>query len=375
MARKIPLSANRGRRGGNGGGRRRRNGWSCKWSDELKVKKDESAWIQLTKATYRAHGEDGEVPFFSAPMFKLQYPNRWGGTSYGYFRGNGGDDCTLQQLADSQDPNVQEPKYGEPNRFFVNVVHYALYHREPVVKNGETLTYSQGKLKGQPVYRWEEVKSVRDRKQLLKDPDSENLGFYRKKFLELPATQFRVVQEINRKARSMCKCGGALFPSVFICGNCEEVLLDVDDADMTDSEIANYGDQDIRCRHCGEVDFPQAEYDCDSCDNPRPHEYYEVAAKIKKVIGSTGYPTLALDTVIPLSDMVFENKAPVVEPDPDDPEKMVFTEEPLEKIAEAQFDFDEYTTPKTNAEYSDMLGLREGDIGYASSAKRYNKFR
>ena len=107
MARKIPLSANRGRRGGGNGGRRRRNGWSCKWSDQLKLKKEESAWIQLTKATYRAHGEDGEVSFYSAPMFKLQYESKWG-TSYGYFRGNGGDDCTLQQLADSQDPNVQE---------------------------------------------------------------------------------------------------------------------------------------------------------------------------------------------------------------------------------------------------------------------------
>ena len=366
----IPMSAGRTRRDSKGNPRGKRAGWSAKWSDELKIGKDESAWIQLTPGKYSS--EEGVQPYFSAPMFKLQFNNKFGTTSWGYFRGNGGPDCTLQKLADSNNPNVQEPKYGEPNRFYVGIIHYALYHKTPIEKNGQVITYSEGKLKGQPVYQWNEVKSVREKKQLLTAGDVDSLGFYRKKFLELPATQFKVVQEIARKARSICKCGGTLFPSVFVCPACENVLLDTNESDMTDSEIMNYADQDIRCRHCGAVEFPRAEYDCDSCADPRPHEYHEVVAKLKKVTGPTGYPTIALDSVVPVTEFTMENKqCPVTV----NGEGALAYDESLDNLMKNQFDFEEYTKPRTNAEYAEMLGLREGDIGFASSAKRYNNFR
>lgn len=367
----IPLSANRGRNG-KGGPRQKKAGWSAKWSDELKIGKEESAWIQITPGKYE--GEDGNLQsYYCAPMFKLQFQNKFGGTSWGYYRGNGGPDCTLQQCADSKNSNVEEPKYGAPNRFFVNVIHYGVYARTPLEKDGKTVTYADGKLKGQPIYIWNEVKTVREKRQLISSGDPEDVGFFRKKFLELPATQFKIIQEVAKKARSMCKCGGTLFPSVFVCPECEGVLLDASESDMTDSEIANYGDQDIRCRHCGSVNFPRAEYDCDSCPDPRPHEYHEVAAKIKKVTGNNGYPSLAVDNVVSMQDHTFENKKHVVESVKED--GTFKYPEDIENLMKAQYDFEAYTAPKTNAEYSELLGLREGDIGFVSNAKRYNNFR
>lgn len=369
MGRNIPLSANRGRRGGRG----KRSGWSCKWSDQLKMKDGESTWIQLTPGNYPVHDAPGATaPFLGLAMFKLQYTNERGYQSWGYFLEEEGG-STLSARADAEDPNVSEPKYGDVNRYYVGIIHYELYVSEPVMKNGEPMMYSRGKLKGKPVYNWKPVTSIRDRKRLLKDPDeAENIGLYRKKFLEMPPSHFKVVQEINRKARAMCKCSGSLFPSVFVCGACEEVLLETEDTDMSDGEVAAYGDQEIRCRHCGAVDFPRAEYDCDSCDDPRPHEYHEVAAKIKRTTGSDGFPVYNLESVVSMPDFTMADKetCPVV--DVTEEGEFVY-DEALTKLIKNQFDFVEYTRPKTDAEYSKMLGLRPGEIGYVSSAKGYDR--
>jgi ribosomal protein L37E len=361
----IPMSGSRAKRGGTGRGGKKA-GWAVKWTDELKIDKDGSATIQLTPAKYNVAGD--VMPYFTAPMFQIQYQNKNGNTSWSWLRGTGDNNCVLQKLADSNHGAVKAPKYGDNNRFYVNVIHYSVFGRSPVERDGQVIRYSDGKLKGQPIYRWDEAKSIRDRKALLNKGDSEDVCFYRKKFLELPATQFKVIQEISRKARSMCKCGGTLFPSIFTCSKCEEILLNVEDTEKTDSEIAQFADQDTRCRHCGHVDFPVAQFDCDNCQDPKPHEYYEVVAKVKKIAGSNGFPTLVLDSVVPVGDFLLDNKSSVVN-----------TEgkygEDLDKLMTAQYDFEAYTEPKSAAEISEMLGLREGDIGFASNTKRYNNFR
>jgi hypothetical protein len=357
------MSGSRAKRG-SAGNRAKRAGWATKWSDELKIDKDGSATIQLTPAKYNIDGD--VMPYFTAPMFQIQFQNRNGNTSWAWLRSSG-PDCTLQKLADSSHPAVKAPRYGDNNRFYVNVIHYSVFGRTAVERNGEVVRYSEGKLKGQPVYRWDEAKTFRDRKQLVSS-GKDDVCFYRKKFLELPATQFKVIQEISRKARGICKCGGNLFPSIFTCSGCEEVLLNIEDTDKTDVEISQFADQDTRCRHCGVVDFPVAQYDCDRCQNPVPLEYYEVVAKVKKIAGSNGFPTLVLDSVVPVSEFVLENKEPVL-----DPEGRY--DDDLNKLISAQYDFEAYTAPKSAAEISEMLGLREGDIGFASNAKRYNNFR
>lgn len=374
MARHIPLSANRGRSGGRGG--QRRNGWSCKWSDELKLRDGESAWFQLTPGSYPVHdAPEATAPFLGLPMFKLQYTNPRGYTSYGYFR-ESEEGGTLSARAEAEDPNVNEPKYGDVNRYFVGVMHYALYQQVPVEKNGQPLLYSHGKMKGKQVYNWSPVLSIRDRKKILASGDMEGIGLYRKKFLEMPSSHFKVVQEINRRARSMCRCGGALFPSLFVCSGCEEPLLETEDSDLTDGEIAAYGDSEIRCRHCGAVEFPRAEYDCDTCDDPRPHKYHQVAAQVSRTKGSDGYPSYSLTAVISMADLVLaDGTTRAVTGVAPDTEEFQYPEE-LEKLITNQFDFEAYTAPKSDEEYSNMLGLRQGEIGYAASAKSYgNNFR
>jgi len=366
----IPMSASRPRF--DRGGRRKGSGWSAKWSDELKIGKDETVTIQLTPAKYLSKDASGETetPFFSAAMFQLQFQNKFGGTSWQYCRGQDQEPCTLQDLADSNHPAIKEPKYGEPNRYFVNVVQYSVFERTPVVRNGAPMLYTTGKLKGQPVYNWAEAKSVRERRALVA-AGGENVAFYRKKFLELSAPQFKVIQEAAKKARSMCYCGGALFPSIFVCDSCEEVLLDTESVAMTDSEVANYGDQDLRCRHCDVVGFPRPVFDCDSCKDPRPHQYSDVVIKLKKTMGSNGFPALSLDGVFSASEHRMDNRDVVATMDGG---KFVYPDD-LTVLMKAQYDFAEYTAPKSNAEYSTMMGLRDGEIGFVSDSKRYDKFR
>jgi hypothetical protein len=374
-ARNIPLSANRGRHGGGRGGQRR-SGWACKWSDQLKMGNGESAWIQLTPGAYPVHDQPSTMaPYLGLPMFKIQYTNERGYTSWGYFRESEGG-STLSLRSEAEDPNVAAPKYGDINRYFVGVIHYALYRRECVMKDGKPLLFSNGKLKGKPVFNWGPVTSIRERKQLLQSGDPEDIGLYRKKFIEMPNSHFKVVQEIGRRARGLCRCGtGTLFPSVFVCSGCEEVLLETEDSDMTDADVAAYGDQDIRCPHCGVVDFPRAEYDCDSCDDPRPHKYYEVAAQISRTLGDDGFPSYSLTSVISMANMVLADGSTRPVTGTDDKDEFTY-DESLTKLISNQFDFDGYTAPKTDAEYGQMLGLRQGDIGYASSAKGYdNNFR
>jgi hypothetical protein len=366
----IPMSASRPR--ADRGGRRKGAGWSAKWSDELKIANDETVAIQLTPAKYLSSDSNGDVEtsFFSAPMFQLQFQNKNGNTSWGYFRGQPNGPCTLQELADSNHAAVKEPRYGEPNRFFVNIIQYSVFQRVPIMREGKPMTYSTGKLKGQPVYGWNEAKSVRERRALAA-AQSEDVTFYRKKFLEMSAPQFKIIQEAARKARSMCRCGGSLFPGIFVCDTCEEVLLDTSTAEMSDSEIASYGDQDLRCRHCSAVGFPRPVFDCDTCKDPNPHLFSEVVIKLKKVQGANGFPSLVLDNVLPVTEFRLENKEVLATVEDGN---LVYPED-VAALMKVQYDFNEYTAPKSNAEYASMLGLRDGDIGFVTDTKRYDRFR
>ena len=366
MAR-IPMTASSRRPKRGGGGNRNRNGWSAKWSDELKLREGETAWVMLTPGNYRTSTGD-QAAWLEVPMYKVQYINKWGNQSWGYFRGHSRGDCTLKDRSDCGDTRVSAPKYGEPNRFFMNLVHLDLFRREQVMdKTGSPLRYRGGKLKGEIVHRWESVSSIRERKDIIKNGDFEDCSFFRKKFVELPFTHFESLKGIARTAASMCSCGGSLVPAVFACEECEDILLDVEDCDLSEAEVRRFGNNSIRCNGCGHIGFPHEQSICDSCDNPDAISPWRVAAQITKVRDGQ-WPTIRVLKVVPLSEYEFpDGSSPL-----DEDGELV---EDLKKIADAQFDLEEYTAAKENSYYSDILELREGDIGFAAESADYGKFR
>lgn len=375
----IPLTASSRRDNQRNNNRGKRNGWAAKWSDELRLKDGDTAWISLTPGDYPA--EDGDrSQFLGLPMFKVQYTNKWGNQSWGYFRGEESGTCTLSERADCGDTRVSSPRYGEPNRFFMNVVHFDLFRREQVNdKSGAPLRYRHGKLKGEIVHRWDAINSLREKKDTIKQKKFDDCCFFRKKFLELPATHFEKIKEIGRQAGQMCGCGGSLFPAVYTCETCEDILLDVEDTDLTEGEVKRFGDNSIRCGACGHVGYPQSQSLCDSCEDPTPLHFWEVAAQITKVREGQ-WPTIRVDKVIPLADFrLADGTSPVAVDEDGNPEldaegKLIFPED-LDKLVKAQFDLGLYTEAKGNAHFSELLELREDDIGYESGSKDYGRFR
>lgn len=377
MASNIPLTASTRRRNQSRQAKKT-NGWSAKWSDELKLRTGESAWVLLTPGKYPTLSGDS-APFLEVPMYKVQYINKWGNTSWGYFRGNEGS-CTLRDRADCGDNRVSAPRRGEANRFFMNVIQFDLFRKVEVLdKTGQPMRYRGGKLKGEIVYRWEAVTSIKDKKDIIRNKDFSDCCFFRKKFVELPATQFDRIQGVARMAAGMCKCGGSLFPSVYYCSSCEEVLLDVNDSDLSEADVQRYGEASVRCNGCGNVDYPQACYICDSCDSPSSLHYSAVVAKISKVVEGQ-YPTIRVDKVVPLNEFEIANGELVVEVTEEgelalDDKGLPVFEETLAKLVSSQFDLESYTAAKENSYYSDILELKQGDVGYAAETQEYTRWR
>jgi hypothetical protein len=254
----------------------------------------------------------------------------------------------------------------------MNVVHLDLFRREEVMdKNGLAMKYRHGKLKGETVYRWVPVKSVREKKDIIKSKDFDGCTFFRKKFMELPFSHFEALKEVGRQAASTCACGGTLTPAVYVCEECEDILLDVEDSDLSEAEVKRFGDNTVRCGACGHVGYPSSESICDSCDEPRKMEFWQVAAQITK-IREGQWPTIRVLKVVPITEFQHPDGEYAAYIDDDD---KVVLEDDLKKLAEVQFDLEEYKSPRDNSHYSELLELREGDIGFSAGATDYGKFR
>jgi len=367
--------------------RRKSNGWSAKWSDRVGVKEGQSAWVLLTPGNYLT-AEQQPADWYECTRFNVKYMKTMkDGSKRQVFESctpNEGE-CTLTTQAMAGHSAISGiPRNDEPNRFFMNCIEFGVNQKEVVTdRDGNPLRYQHGKMKGEEIFRWNKITSIRERKAAIQNEDPENVSFWRKKFFDLPPTHFNVLREIARKAKKMCLCGGTLQPVHYVCSHCGETLLDIDHTDLSESEVSRFGDQEIRCDGCGAYDLPLAETECDSCDTPRPHKFHEVVAEIQKTIGDKGFPQLVLSRVESLSDFKTadgqfvvvrdENNQPLI--DDEDPDFRFVVDEKLEKLMKSQFDFELYTEPQANSYYSEILGLREGQLGYVSDSKPYTSFR
>ena len=71
----IPLTASSRRDNQRNNNRGKRNGWTAKWSDELRLKDGDTAWVSLTPGDYAAE-EGDRSQFLGLPMYKVQYTNK-----------------------------------------------------------------------------------------------------------------------------------------------------------------------------------------------------------------------------------------------------------------------------------------------------------
>lgn len=362
------MTANRRRSGQ--GRRPRSNGWSAKWSDELRIRPGEKAWVIITAGDYPL--DDGDrASWLEVDMYNIEYQNQWGNTSWSYFRGNEGD-CTLAKQAQANHPKLKKPVPGKP-RIFLNAIHLDTFRQTQVLdkKTKQPLMYSKGKLRGQPILRWENVTDPMEKKNIARSGDFDGVCFFRKKFLQMSFNQFDAIRQVAKQAKQNCECGGCLEPVVYVCSECEDILLDISTTSLRPSEVTKFAEDHVRCGSCGHVDYPKAESICDNCDDPRPTVISSYAILLSKV-RKDGFWTLQVEKVTPLTDWKFPSGTYAAARDADD---NIILEEDLQKLADVQFDLEAYTEPKSNAYYSDILNLREGDIGFVSEATDYGNFR
>jgi hypothetical protein len=200
--------------------------------------------------------------------------------------------------------------------------------------------------------------------------------FFRKKYLQVGSAHYDNLLTIIDKAKSRCRCTGNLEPVGYVCSNCEASLLDMEDSDLTLEDVNRFGDSKKRCKHCGVTAFPEAVYECDTCDDPIPLAFNEVVAKVKK--DGVGPKTIIqVDSIIPLSEFSMDNKQGIVESDKDgnaviENDEFVLIEE-LEEPTTMQWNFEKSHPAPENSEVSAFLRLQEGDPGYEASARGYSK--
>lgn len=345
--------------------------WKSRWQEKLLLSRDKHDYIMLTNADYTDSDQldNGDInPYWVGQFHNVK--NASGG--FRQWRASKDEDSTLSIRVSEDDPRVSMPK----NQYFFNIVHFDVYHKEEVRdKKGNVIIASRGPNQGQPIQAWRGVSNLRDRKNLCRNPD-EDTAFFRKKYLQVGPTHYDNLLTIIDKARELCHCGGHLEIANYECEHCGAHMLDMNSSELTIEDVNRFGDGVKRCPHCRQRGYPIPVLECDSCDNPTPHRFDQVVAKLKK--SGTGPQTvIQVDDVISALDFRLDNKEPIVELD--DQDKPIIEDgqfmliEDLEFVSNVTWDFDAGNPTPDNGEVSTFLGLTPGDEGYSNESSSYSK--
>lgn len=345
--------------------------WRPNWSNKLKLNHTSYDYVLITNAEYLDEDgyDNGDVNSYWVGQFhSVKLPDG----SFRQWRSTDDPKHTLNMRLGVEDPRVGYPK----NKFFFNCVHFDVHHLDEVKDaKGRVKTYTKGDRTGEPIKAWNPVKSIRKRDRLIKNPD-EDTQFFRKKYIEAGPAHYDNLMNIVDKAKELCLCDGRLTISNYTCSNCGATMLDLDSDDLTPADIIRFGDNERRCSSCRHKDFPEAVYECDTCEDPRPHGFNQVVAKIRKQ-GTGPQTIIAVDSVISIKSFLMDNKEPIVEMDDDnnpiieDGEFMLI--EDLEFVADVPWDFDAGNPTPDSGTVSAFLGLEEGQEGYSNESKGYSK--
>lgn len=344
--------------------------WKTSWRDRLNLSRDDYDYILITNANYedRENLDNGDQnPYWVGSFFRVTASNSFRMWRYDTDKPDG----SLVLRFEDGDQRVQKPG----NQYFFNCVHFDVYQKQEVRdKNGKIIIQSKGDNAGNPYKAWRPVTNIRERKRLAKAGASDEVSFFRKKYLQVGPAHYENLLTIIDKAAERCTCSGKLETIGYKCSHCDHVLLDIDDCDLSQADVNRYGDAKKKCRNCGVVDYPTATLECDSCDEPTALRFDQVVAKVRKQ--GTGTATkIEVSEIIPLPAFCTADNEAVVEFTEDgDPvmegDSFLLTED-LEYVAHAAFDFDTANAAPGDGEVSRFLHLQPGDVGYSDTHSDY----
>ncbi len=367
-----------------------RGGWKGSWRDRYDIPKAEEEDILLTRAAYEnpedvdeKTGEKGLAHFHTCQMHGLKLKPKGPG-SYLTARCNidaGQEDCLACKCQAEGDRRVTlKPTFS------FNIIHFGLYERVPLERDGRVVKHEDGENRGKPIMVWDLVDKPSDRKRIMADLDryirDGDVRLFQKKYIELGKGHRDEISEIEAQASKFCRCGGDLTPIAFFCEKCEECLADVEDDDMSRKEIAAFAESRERCKKCGHVGLPVPQNTCNSCKHPEALTAFDVVASIRKEGEGTG-SHVVIKKITPIDQyqmpdggylIEFEKSGKDYIPKVDDNGQWIFVEDmDIRKAAESQWDFEKVHEPKEHGFIADKLQVRN-PFGSTSGKGKYSRY-
>ena len=347
-------------------------GWRGSFRDRLDIPKDEATPIMVLRGTYEdpRGKQQGELAYFPHTVHSLKLA----ASGPGSFREIpcAGKDCVGCYAKDGGDPRVTTRE-----KFALNVLHLALYRKEPIKdKDGKVLTYSEdGKdhRRGDAVMGWNEVTGRKDRKDLGAAAERgavpEDVALFRRKYLDLGRNHLEALMAIDEMAAKNCFCGGSLAPTAFHCESCDELLCDVENSNMTSKQVNEYSSSRQRCSSCGHLGFTKVITICDSCDEPTPMSVFDVVAYVRKH-GEATASTIMVEKIVPLTEFTLATGEGLVKDWNVDASGVTPVWADNVAGSMTQFDFDQVFGAQDASYVSSLLGIQNPFGGPAQPQTR-----
>lgn len=354
--------------------KQRGKGWKGSFRDRYDVPKATATPILLIRGEYEDFRpekikENGGVPPVKAyhvrPSHGLKLAERGPGSYREFVCGDGWNpnasgQCVCCYAADGGDKRI-----NLRDKFAMNILHLSLYTQQPVMgRDGKPLRYQQAgedHAAGDPIMGWQEVTAARDLRTTMENLDellaSNKVHLYRRKYLDLGSGHLDNLMAIDERASRLCFCGGTLSPVEFSCEKCQEVLCNVDEANLTPEQVADYYNERQRCNSCGHNGFAVAHTICDNCDTPRPMSAFDVVAYVRKT-GENTTSKIDIEKVVPLHEYQLPNGEYLID-GYDDTEDGGYTPKWTEAVTKVmtQFDFDQVFPEPDSGEVATVLKI------------------
>jgi hypothetical protein len=349
-------------------------GWRGSWRDRFDTPKAEEEDILLTRAAYEnpddideKTGEARLAHFHTCQMHHLKLKPSGKGSFMTARCGldAGKKDCLGCKCQAEGDRRItKKPDYS------FNILHFGLYERVPLERDGKVVKHDDGESRGKPVLVWEAVEKPSDRKRILADLDGYiqdgTVRLYQKRYIEVGGGHRDDLAQIDADAAKFCRCGGDLTPVAFTCEQCEEELADVDKDDMGKKEVAAFAMSREKCKKCGHIGLPVPENTCNGCKKPEPLSAFDVVARVRKE-GEGTNSHIVVKKITPLDQYQLPDGGFLIEFDKENgkyypkegEEGWVFVEDmDIRKQATSQWDFEKVHEPKDHDFLAKTLGVR-----------------
>ena len=98
-------------------------------------------------------------------------------------------------------------------------------------------------------------------------------------------------EEIGKGCRS-CRQKYVIEPIAYLCGNCKNAVIDMEDTTLSDKDIKKMIHEDVTCPHCKHKDILGEIIACKSCSDPQRADIFDVDIMFKRVQGDGNQTSL-----------------------------------------------------------------------------------